>query len=206
MDIFLLIVLSYLLNIFIGFFMIVILDCFFDIPFNVLALSGGAIFLIFYGMYQLIRLPKILQERKIEKEKREFRKLKEVVMDYIIQNNLNNRLKNLMFDCRNVYFTLEKDKYKDIDKIHGSKFKKIFIYTINYITELEKQYGQIALDQNTDQIIETLTNLKEYLKSELETYEKEYLELTNKDKINVKKALDELNEKLKYFTEFNNKY
>jgi len=164
---------------------------------------GGLTTWILYGLYSLIKLPKQLKETRRTDKEEEYERFKESIFIYIMKSNIQNTLQALLYDCEGLYYRINYKKYKYSNEIRGYKFEGVFLATINCIKELEEQYGSDIFYKNNEEIYKTLSDLKEYLTTTLQEYEREYSESTVRDTQTIKNKLEDISKRITSLSEIN---
>ncbi|MCD3321624.1 hypothetical protein G8V07_14375 [Clostridium botulinum D/C] len=177
-----------------------------DIPgeIAILGVILGVLVWIPYGIYKLITYP-IKKKSSIKtKKQQEINKIRNNVLSlckykeyYKITSNsgLQFELKR----CSQLYLKLQ--SYQEINALHNNRVEKVFISTMNYLLEINKQC--VEYDEEIEyKKEETINKLLNFLIKEEEIYSKEYIDIKNKDKQIIKNQLDKFNNTIDAYMEF----
>lgn len=101
--------------------------------------------------------------------------------------------------CSQLYLKLQ--SYQEINVLHNNRIEKVFIGTLNYLLEINKQCEEydVEIEDKKKQIIDKLLS---FLIKEEKIYSKEYIDMKNKDKQIIKNQLDKFNNTIDAYMEF----
>lgn len=179
-----------------------------DIP-DEIAILGvllGVLIWIPYGIYKLITYPIKDSHQQKQQKQQSINKIRNNVLNlckygeyYKITSD--TRLQFDLKRCSQLYLKLQPNK--EINLLHNNRVDKVFISTLNYLLEINKQYEEydVEIEEKKKEIIDKLLN---FLIKEEEIYEKEYLDMKNKDRQVIKNELDKFSNTIDAYMEFEN--